>query len=126
MRKEFFEVTSSIPREDVECLITTGLEQGIGYWAGQKLDRPLNFNSPTPYLDQIERGNVSIIISDEDSPNPNQSKKHLLTLQNILDGLQLMANKHTHHFANFLLGEYDAETGDVFIQLCALKKIVYG
>jgi len=42
----------------------------------------------------------------------------ILDRDRILAGLQLFPSEHEDQFANFVRGESDAETGDIFLQLC--------
>jgi hypothetical protein len=37
-----------------------------------------------------------------------------------------MADQHPSHWADIMQDETDAETSDVFLQLCVLGDIVYG
>jgi hypothetical protein len=41
-------------------------------------------------------------------------------------GIELMAGDFPTHFADMMQEEWDAETADVFFQLCALGELVYG
>jgi hypothetical protein len=41
-------------------------------------------------------------------------------------GLQVMAEKYPVHFNNFDSDNFDAETGDVFLQCSLFGEIVYG
>ena len=44
----------------------------------------------------------------------------------MMKGSQIMANKYTWHFDNFINDNADAETGDVFLQCSVLGDIVFG
>ena len=42
-------------------------------------------------------------------------------------GLDLMVTKkYINHFANFVTEEYDANTADIFLQLCLFGEVLYG
>lgn len=52
--------------------------------------------------------------------------KLLLTRKKLLKGLGVMAQKYPRHYGNWLAGQDDAETGDVFIQCALFGEIVFG
>lgn len=54
------------------------------------------------------------------------AKKHLVTKAMIEKGLQIMATKYTYHFSNMVCETDDAETADVFLQLCVFGDLIYG
>jgi hypothetical protein len=37
-----------------------------------------------------------------------------------------MQEQYPRHFSNFISENYDAETGDVFLQCCLLGKVKFG
>ena len=49
-----------------------------------------------------------------------------LTPETVQKGLDLMAVKYPEHFNNLVAENDDAETHDVFLQLCLFQEIVYG
>ena len=49
-----------------------------------------------------------------------------LDRESMTRALDLMASKHPRHFDNFLHGDMDCETGDVFLQLALFGDIIYG
>ena len=53
-------------------------------------------------------------------------KKHLVTRAMIQKGLKLMATSYSYHFSNMMTDDGDAETGDVFLQLCVFGELIYG
>ena len=68
----------------------------------------------------------SIIISDETEAGEEDAKRGELNIETMKKGLQLMATKYPHHFADFVKENDDAITGDVFLQLCLFDDIIYG
>ena len=44
----------------------------------------------------------------------------------IEQGIRLMAEKYQRHFADAMTENYDAMTGDVFLQLAVMGEIVFG
>ncbi len=67
-----------------------------------------------------------IIFRDISGETDTPDKEYMLDLQSIQDGLQLMADKHIRHFSDFIAENDDAITGDVFLQCCLFKDVIYG
>lgn len=67
-------------------------------------------------------GFLVISAKDDDSPELNNRRLDLAT---IAKGLQLMAEAAPSHFADFMKESEDANTGDVFLQLCLFGKEVF-
>lgn len=55
-----------------------------------------------------------------------EGKEYVLDRAAIDRGLVIMLKDYPRHFADFLGGNDDAETGDVFLQCCIFGKIIYG
>jgi hypothetical protein len=75
----------------------------------QHIDYPLN------------AGGSLIITSYEDPDGINGVKAWRFDLEAAQRGLQLMAEKYPHHYADFMAENDDATTGDVFLQLCSVR-----
>ena len=95
--------------QDVLDLIITGVEGGIGYWSTLHQYTPDEFNT--------------VVSEDCDGSEVVPIR---LTKEDCYKGLNLMAQKQPRHFDDFVNDNYDAETGDVFIQFCLLGDVVYG
>ena len=125
------DVTMNIDEQKIASLLCCGFEGGVGYWCrivGYKepaKKRGIIFEDEVfPHIDYpLTGGAVVCRTTDESEPNDL-----VLDREAIDKGLELMASEQPHHFANFVSDKclYDAETGDVFIQLCLLGKVVYG
>ena len=111
------EIKKSIPVKRITDLLCCGLEGGIIYWV-KKIKAKKGMSNEDLY--DIKRENWGIIIIDEDN------KEHTLTIESLKKGIQLMANDADYHFNNFVKENEDAETGDVFIQMCCFNEIIYG
>ncbi len=64
-------------------------------------------------------------ISDEKA-GAVQSQTYELSLDKLKTGLQVLAEKYPHHFANVINETGDATTGDVLVQCALFGEIVYG
>jgi len=128
-------------------MLVSALEGGSNYWyrvdntklltpEGQ-IDMPraslLSKHVGVEYIHQIPLiegfGLILEELSDESERDPDKAytvTKYPLNRKRLLAGLKIMADKHPRHWANFISENDDAETGDVFLQLACLGKIVYG
>lgn len=52
--------------------------------------------------------------------------KHYLTMDNVQKGLELMRDEYPHHYADLMMEEDDAITGDVWLQLAVFGELIYG
>jgi hypothetical protein len=129
-----------IPRDRLACLLASGMEGGIGYWA--RIDRykaPHRLADPFAGLTGFWRSEVFkhihyplcqdgdagvwLASSGEDWPETCQP---YLTHAALLRGLETMARDEPRHFGDFLAKNDDATTADVFIQCCVFGKVIFG
>jgi hypothetical protein len=110
-------------KEDIADLLTTALEQGIGYWCdnivratGTRTDIakryvPLQDDGGTLRFQEYETG-----------------KLYDMNFDTIKKGLALMAEKSPKLFSEFMSegGGADCTVADVFVQYCLFGEIVYG
>ncbi len=147
------QTTINISTERVADLLVSALEGGSNYWymlegidmpdkpvfisqfyeAFPMYCAPLTPKGPCPCNDdecpydtysgtpRTPGGALIFSVMDDDEPG-----YHYLDLTALKLGLQLMATKTPRHFANFMREDDDAETGDVFLQLCLFGEIVFG
>lgn len=123
-----FEVTTKVQvtHQMIADLVVTAFEGGSNYWI-ERVDyllvpKGFEFEKPT-YSDPrfYELGGVINIRDNEDS------KSWVLDRDTIAKGLQLMADKyHATHWRDLVDDNHDAETADVFLQLCLFGEVVYG
>jgi len=125
-----------VTEEMVKDLLTVGFEGGVGYWcqiAGYRYPHgimPAGVEFPHIELPLLDGGGVVC----QDAEHDDAFTTTVLDFDRIRYGLNLlMSGKdkfdkplHPRHRANFLNDNTDAETGDVFIQLCLLGEIVFG
>ena len=141
-------VTVEISRKKIAGLLCSGFEGGVGYWC-----RIMDYKAPKtpvavlaaqtpeedardglsakrriyPHCDYpLQGGAVICRVTDEGSDEDGDWKPLVLDGAAIERGLALMAQKHPKHFADFMAGNDDAITGDVFLQCCLLGSVIYG
>jgi hypothetical protein len=130
--------TAEITEETVSDLLCCAFEGGVGYWC-----RIMGYEYPEgktrkdyafQHIQVVLDGGTQFMREDmDDSPTdeewhklsmPNKMKL-ALTREKLGPGLQVMADKYPWHFKNVMSGDFDAETGDVFLQCCLYGKIVF-
>lgn len=136
--KEVFEVTSKskdckvkFSEEDIEDLVVTILEGGIGYWAvldnrGEEFekapaDEPVSITA-TKIL--LKKGELTFY----DVENNDVS---VLNLENLQRGIQRYIDEDYDYYDALTseepdLGEIDADAADTIAQLAMFGEIVYG
>ncbi len=119
-----FDVTVKVEHRlewrEIEGVLVSALEGGIGYWA--QID---NVNGPdysSKTCENIVKGTAHLLMTDVEDGQQNMR----LDRAAVEKGLKLMAEKFPRHMADILNGDDDAETGDVLVQLALLGEIVYG
>jgi hypothetical protein len=125
-----FEVKTTVKVEPqmVQDLLCNAFEGGSGYWcrikkydfAGDITRDDMEF----PHLETPFYNGCAVIIDDVEG-DPTYSNKRL-DWPAMQKGLEKMAEKYPHHWDNFINDNADAETGDVFLQLCIFDDITFG
>jgi hypothetical protein len=124
-----------VHEKDIAGLLCSGMEGGINYWARiedyVKPANPIAFCdwgqkdwSIFPHIDYPLTEDGAVMIKDMECHT--EGKVYRLDKTAILKGLNLMAEKSPRHFSDFMNQNYDATTGDVFIQYCIFGKVIYG
>lgn len=114
-----------VTEEDVDNIIVTALEGGIGYWA--RLHRAKEFMESKPenvansqWTTHWLLSGKSLPISDAEEDEP---EKFDLTLESLINGIKL--NKKERPFDSDL-DNMDGTTADCIIQYALFGKIVFG
>lgn len=111
------ETKAHVPIERVVDLLTTAMEGGSNYWVA-KIDVKNHVEYECVYTAMIENGFKLTAKSGR--------KEHAVFPNDVMAALQLMANDQSKHFEHFMNENEDATTGDVFLQLCVFKDVIYG
>jgi len=129
-----FAVKITIENARVAGLLCTAFEGGVGYWC-----RIMDYVEPAErravlspgdgrvyrYADYPLTGGAAVCRLSEEHTD-EEWLPLVLDRAAIQRGLDLMPQVAPEHWANFLTENEDAETGDVFVQLCLLGEVVYG
>jgi hypothetical protein len=128
MKKFKVIVEREVTIDQVKDLFILACEGGSNYWA----------KSVSPLLDDWRKSrnvledNYDYMLRGfivEEIPvywEKYKEKKHKVTKTKIKNALRLMAKNYTNHFNDMLNENTDAETGDIFMQLCVFGDVIYG
>ena len=127
--EQTFAVTSisNIPYTRVSDLLVGAFEGGCNYWM-----ETADAVKPTEITYQHEPGHTwpryDYPLNEGGAVDcvDDEGNHHRLDLPAIKKGLQLMAEKQPKDFADFMDGNDDASTSDVFVQLCLFGDVIYG
>jgi hypothetical protein len=100
-------------------LIINALESAdIGYWA----DVPRGADH-----EKLLNGAATAIVHESEGSHDGKGDgRHELTGAKVRVGLQVLATKYPHHFADLVGNNSDCTTGDVLVQCALFGEIVYG
>ena len=128
--EEYIEVKATviIPNQKIQDMIVTAVEGGSNYWASFKF--PEDWKDKYKSYEQIPFNNENIEVYDIET----DELLGYLNRASIKVGLQLMADRKdmkgkvvpSRHFKAIATDNDDAETADVFMQLCVMGEITYG
>jgi len=119
-----FTAKVEIPYERIEDLIITGVEGGTNYW--MTVEGPWLAGKDGWLKEQIEKGTLKLSNRHAEEDEDGEIIEKVIDHAALQKAIDLMAEKYQFHWGNFINESEDAETGDVFIQLCVLGEIVYG
>jgi hypothetical protein len=100
-------------------LIVNALESAdIGYWA--YVPRGADHA-------KLVNGTATALVNESDGSHDGKGDgHHELTGAKVRAGLQVLATKYPHHFADIVGDKSDCTTGDVLVQCALFGEIVYG
>jgi hypothetical protein len=123
-------IKKDIPLSRIADLLCDALEGGANYWYSiEKYIKPpkITFrsgeNDICAHLDYPLNKGGAILIQSLAEPEKGLLRLDLPVIQR---GLELLASKKPAHWADFLNENNDADTGDVFLQLCLFGDVIYG
>lgn len=127
MKKDdvFMKVPTKVPvtRETIANLFCCAVEGGSNYWCSKI--RPLDKEDKRGFMEYMMEG-FYVTVPDEEE---GTKEVHKVLPVDIQHALEIMGEQYDWHFRNAVDNDgvsMDAETGDVFLQLCTFKELVYG
>ena len=112
----------SIADEDIWGLLVSAFEGGSNYW----IRRVEITTEPTEAADDLARVPLAGGALRFEIDNDDAVPLRLLDRPALVAGLELMAKLHPQHFADVIRDSSDADTGDVFLQVCLFDELVFG
>lgn len=128
-----FDLTIGLSKRRVADLLASALEGGSNYWCEIE-----EFVAPGSVVQHTGLGRVfrhidyplseggALIVSDSKVSENGKVRTARLDWSKIQAGLVLMAKAYPRMFGDWLAEKDDANTGDVFLQLCVFGELVYG
>ena len=118
--KNFKVVTKVVVEEErIVDMFLGASEGGSNYWCKNII--PKSRSEFEDYYSAMLNG-FSLI----DRERGKEGRKFFVSREDIKNAVQLMADKELRHFSDMVNGNDDAITADVFLQLCAFGKVIYG
>jgi len=112
--------THTISDESIDNLLCGAFEGGSNYWY------QIN-NVVTPYTGYAHEAwrtnNNGILIEDGEEEAEYEG---YLNRESVKRGLELMNRNYCQHWSDFIIGNDDAETSDLFLQLCVFGEVIFG
>ena len=100
-------------------LIINALESAdIGYWA--------NVPRGADHAKLLSGAATALVYESEGPHDGKGAGHHELTGDKVRAGLQVLASKYPHHFADIVGDNSDCITGDVLVQCALFGEIIYG
>jgi hypothetical protein len=112
--------TVNVSDERVSDMFTNAVEGGSNYWCAKI--RPITSIDKRSYDQYMLDG----FIAWEEESSDDKGPQRVVTENDIKEALQIMADKYPRHFNDMINENDDADTGDVLLQLCCFKTLVYG
>lgn len=104
-----------VTAQSIADMMIGAIEGGSTYWC----DHIDTANKDWSKAETYEKPFAFTVTDDDDNV-------YVMDNVSTQKGLELMANDYPTHFADMMQEQGDAETSDVFFQLCVLGELVYG
>jgi len=116
------DIRVSISDEDIWGLLVSAFEGGSNYWirSAEVATKPSKVAVDLARV-PLNGGALRFEIDNDDAV-----PLRLLDRAAIVHGLELMAKLQPQHFADVIRDSSDADTGDVFLQICLFDELVFG
>jgi hypothetical protein len=116
-----------LTEKDVENIMVTAIEGGIGYWAKLHNDKPEWSEKPSDEPASTWAAKLLIdgkeVIFSETETEEDDEHELVLTLEKLIKGVELNA---THRKWDADIDNGDATTADCIVQYAIFNEVVYG
>ena len=103
-------ISVKIPVDRIRDLVISAWEGGSSYWC----------KSSDSWKDLFNKKTITVLDLEDNN------KKHEIGMCDLETGLAVMANQFPSCFGDFISGNDDANTADVFWQCSVLGEVLYG
>lgn len=123
-------ITIEITDEQINDLFVTALEGGSNYWyyIPRETRDIIKEHSDKEFFSERFADvvlNDKYVIPVRDTEEPDEVLG-FVDKESVQEALNLMVKDHTKHIEMINEGNYDAETADIFLQLCVMGEITFG
>jgi len=126
------QINLEVSPENIANLLCSAFEGGVGYWCRimhdvepeEAVENNLLKDFPY-YCSYPLQGGAVVCRRDDDEETDEKYTPLTLNGEAIKRGLEILASKYPQHFADFMKDNYDASTGDAFVQCCLLGGCEY-
>lgn len=130
-------IKQEIKLEDIADILCGALEGGSNYWymIVDKVEPEHWTFYGTGNKENVQYAHLyplntegALLINDERADEPTLKEPVRLDYSRVGWGLQrwMWDADMASHFADFMKGNYDATTADIFLQFCIFGKVIYG
>jgi len=116
-------ININVPDSRIADLFICAVEGGSTYWCN-KIRPLIEEEKKFSYYNYMLCGGFIAYIDEE--VEEGSGLEYRVARAEIDNALKLMAEKYPQHYADFMNENEDADTGDVFLQLCLFKEVVFG
>lgn len=123
------DISITVTDQQIADLLVGAFEGGSNYWIeniktiGRPESKKIGNDEYPSYITCALAANCHVDIQ----PNEHAGVPiKFLHRDSIRIGLEAMATQCPQHFGNFLSGDYDSITSDVFLQCCIFGELVFG
>lgn len=125
------EIKIDVPWSVVDTLLASAFCGGSSYWCqcvGHKYPHKSadKQNVQYRYQSALYPGGCFLVEVQADYGDTNNGKRYEIDQMSLMAGLQVMAEQYPRHFAAAISRNGDSITGDVYLQCCCFRKVVYG
>ena len=131
MNKDAILATISVPtsftNQRVSDLLCSAIEGGSDYWIDslKRVGVPSFQKGGPQFLSEVPFVEGGALAVTCENPNAEGDMTVQITPSVMAAGLQLLADKYPKHFRDFVDENDDADTADVWLQLCMFGEVVF-
>lgn len=126
------QTTTTVPMQIIADIMITAIETPVQQWClgvyARNQDMAVVTEGPwyaDPKFWAQDGWSITVLEDLNDDGDKAKAKVHTITIEDIKQGLHLMADKYPSHLVDIVGENSDADDADLFLQLVVLKDEVY-